>query len=134
MYCAIINVFSHTHNSDLEESEHNVTDYSLPKEHVPGSDLISKAVLVDTRIINITSKNLVNAPEDQYTAAPNEFLNKCACDVLYLPKAIDSEYPPIMIEVQKDVNEKYMYRAVKYSTLVYKRYEKYPVVLIVGVS
>lgn len=77
---------------------------------------------------------MVNAPEDQYTAAPNEFLNKCACDVLYLPKAIDSEYPPIMMEVQKNANEKYMCRAVKYSTLVYEKYEKYPVVLIVGVS
>ncbi|KAI8082661.1 uncharacterized protein B0P05DRAFT_450062, partial [Gilbertella persicaria] len=75
---------SHTHNNDLEESEHNVTDYLLPKEHVPGSDLISKAVSTDTRIINIISKSLVNAPEDQYNAAPNEFLNECAYDVLYL--------------------------------------------------
>ncbi|KAI8977685.1 hypothetical protein BDF20DRAFT_976201 [Mycotypha africana] len=127
-------MFSLSHINDLEESEHNVTDYLLPKEHVPGSDLISKAVLNDTRIINIISKSLVSASEDQYTAAPNGFLNKCACDVLYLPKTINSEYPPIMIEVQKDINEKYMCRAVKYSTLVYEKYEKYPVVLIVGVS
>ncbi|KAG0749666.1 hypothetical protein G6F16_004842 [Rhizopus arrhizus] len=123
-----------SNNSFEEESEHNVTDYLLPKEHVPGSDLISKVVLTDTRIINIISKSLVNASEDQYTAAQNEFLNKCACDVLYLPKAIDSEYPPIIIEVQKDVNENYMCRAVKYSILVYEKYEKHPVVLIVGVS
>lgn len=61
-------------------------------------------------------------------------MNKCACDGLYLPKAIASEYPPIMIEVQKDVNEKYMCRTVKYSTLVYEKYEKHPVVLVVGVS
>lgn len=111
-------MFSLSCNNILEESEHNVTDYLLPKEHVPGSDLISKAVLTDTRIISITNKSLVNAPEDQYTTAPNEFLNKCTCDILYLPKAIASEYPPIMIEIQKDVNENYMCRAVKYSTLV----------------
>lgn len=127
-------MFSLSHNNILEESEHNVIDYLLPKEYVPGSDLISKAVLTDTRIISIISKSLINAPEDQYTAAPNEFLNKCACDVLYLPKATVSEYPPKIIEVQNDVNEKYMGRAIKYSALVYEKYEKHPVVLIVGVS
>jgi hypothetical protein len=89
-------MFSLTHNNNLEESEHNVTDFLLPKELVSGSDIISKAVLTNTRIINIISKSLVTTPEDQYTAAPNEFLNKCACDVLYLPKAIASEYPPII--------------------------------------
>ncbi|KAI9487442.1 MAG: hypothetical protein EXX96DRAFT_553203 [Benjaminiella poitrasii] len=126
-------MFSLTCNNNLEESEHSIIDYLLPKEHVPGSDLISKAVLIDTRIINIISKSLVDAPEDQYTVAPNELLNKCACDVLYLPRTIVSEYPPIIIEIQRDVNEKYMGRAIKYSTLVYEKYEKLPVVLIVGV-
>lgn len=61
-------------------------------------------------------------------------MNECACDFLYLPEAIASEDPPIMIEIQKNVNEKCMCRAVKYSTLVYKKYEKHLVVLIVSVS
>lgn len=50
------------------------------------------------------------------------------------PKPTVSEYPPIIIEVQNDVNEKNMGRATKYSALVYEKYEKHPVVLIVGVS
>lgn len=48
-----------SHNNDLEKSEHKVTNYLPPKKHVPESDLISKAVLTDTRIINIISKSLV---------------------------------------------------------------------------
>lgn len=39
-----------------------------------------------------------------------------------------------MIEVQKDVNKKFECRAIKYSTVVYEKYKKYLVVLIVGVS
>ncbi|KAL4209668.1 hypothetical protein AB4K20DRAFT_1977695 [Rhizopus microsporus] len=86
---------------------------------VPGSDLISKAILTDDRIINIICKSLNNSPQDHYMAAPSEFLNKSACDVLYLPKVALSEYPPIIVEVQKNVNEKY---------------SKYPIILIIGVS
>jgi hypothetical protein len=67
-------------------------------------------------------------------AAPSEFLNKSACDVLYLPKVALSEYPPIIVEVQKNINEKYMSRAARFSILVYEKYSKYPVVLIIGVS
>lgn len=122
------------HGNNLEESNYDYTDFILPKEDVPGSDLTSKTVLTGTRNINIICKSLVNSPEDEYTAAPNKFLNKCACDVLYLPKDIASEPPPTTIEVQKEVNEKYMGRVIKYSTLVYEKYEKQPVVLIVGVS
>ncbi|RCH87335.1 hypothetical protein CU098_006237, partial [Rhizopus stolonifer] len=80
----------------------------------------------------LSKKSLVKAPEGQYTAAPNELLDKRAYNVLYFPKVIASKYPPLMIETQK--NEQYMCHAVKYSTLIYEKYEKYPVVLIVGVS
>ncbi|KAI7891267.1 uncharacterized protein EV154DRAFT_402610, partial [Mucor mucedo] len=45
-----------------------------------------------------------------------------------------SDYPPIIVEVQKGVNKKYMSCAVRNSTLVYEKYNKYPVVLLIGVS
>ncbi len=59
-------------------------------------------------------------------AALSEFLNKSACDVLYLPKVALGEYPPIIVEIQKVVSEKYMARAARYSTLVYEKYSKCP--------
>ncbi|ORE03556.1 hypothetical protein BCV72DRAFT_308107 [Rhizopus microsporus var. microsporus] len=95
-----------------------MVDYLLPEEFATGSDLISKVVLADKRIINIICKSLNNSPQDHYMAAPSEFLDKNACNVLYLPKVALSEYPPIIIEVQKNVNEKYMSRAARYSPLV----------------
>lgn len=87
------------------------------------------AVLTGDRIINIICKSLNNSPQYYYMTAPSEFLNKSACDVLYLPKVALSEYPPIIIEVQKKVNEKYMSRATRYSILVYEKYSKYPLLL-----
>ncbi|EIE81080.1 hypothetical protein RO3G_05785 [Rhizopus delemar RA 99-880] len=110
------------------------TDYLLPEEFVPVSDLISKAVLTDDNIITIICKNINNSPQNHYMAASSEFLNKSACDVLYLLKVALSEYPPIIVEIQKDVNETYMACAARYSALVYEKYSKHPIIIIIGVS
>ncbi|KAI9486354.1 MAG: hypothetical protein EXX96DRAFT_40301 [Benjaminiella poitrasii] len=123
-----------TDSFHLEANDELINDYSLPRKFVPGTDLISKAVLTNDKVINILCKSVNNSPQDHYMAAPSEFLDKSACDVLYLPKMALSEYSPIIVEVQKVVNEKYMSRATRYSTLVYEKYNKYPVVLIIGVS
>ncbi|KAI8977666.1 hypothetical protein BDF20DRAFT_976172 [Mycotypha africana] len=122
-----------TDSFHLKANDELINDYSLPRKFVPGTDLISKAVLTNDEVINILCKSVNNSPQDHYMAAPSEFF-KSACDVLYLPKMTLSEYSPIIVEVQKVVNEKYMSRATRYSTLVYEKYNKYPIVLIIGVS
>ena len=50
---------------------------------------------MDQRIINAITMNLVEAPENAYTAAPTEFINKRRCDVLYIPNA-NSAFPLII--------------------------------------
>ncbi|RCH91068.1 hypothetical protein CU098_007732 [Rhizopus stolonifer] len=95
-----------------------MVDYLLSEVFVPGNDLISKAVLTDDRIINIICKNL----QDHYMAVPNESLNKSAFDVVYRPKMALSEYPPIIIEIQENVNDEYMPPVERYSTLAFEKY------------
>jgi hypothetical protein len=56
---------------------------------------------MDQHIINAITMNLVEAPENTYTAAPTEFINKRRCDVLYIPNA-NSAFPLTIIEVQKN--------------------------------
>ncbi|KAI9470922.1 MAG: hypothetical protein EXX96DRAFT_586227 [Benjaminiella poitrasii] len=109
-------------------------DYLLPEKFVPRSDLISKTVLIGDRIINIICKSLNNSRQDNYMATLSESLNKSACDGLYLPKVDLSEYLPIIVEVQDNVNEKYMSRVACYSTLGYEECSIYPITLIISVS
>lgn len=105
----------------------------LPLIYKPGTDLISKIVLTDQRVINAVIMSLVEAPENTYTAAPTEFINKSKCDVLYISNDI-SAFPPIIIEVQKIVDEKFIIRAIQYCTLVYQKYGKQPIIVIFGIS
>ncbi|EIE83976.1 hypothetical protein RO3G_08681 [Rhizopus delemar RA 99-880] len=76
--------------------------------------------------------SLVEAAENTYTAAPTELINKSKCDVLYVPNA-NSAFPPIIIEVQKAVDEKFIIRAIQYCTLVYQKYSKQPIIIIFGI-
>lgn len=74
------------------------------------------------------------AAEDHYVATPTEFINKNKCDVLYAPRNPLSTFPPVLIEVQNQVDEKFLVRAVHYSTLIYERYNKHPILVIIGVA
>lgn len=92
-------------------------------------------VLIDNQVIKMLMKYLVpEAAEDLYVAAPTEFVNKNKCDVLYAPHNPLSTFPPVFIEVQNQVDEKFLVRAIHYSTLIYERYNKYPIVLVFGVA
>jgi hypothetical protein len=80
-------------------------------------------------------KELVpDAAEETYVAAPTEFINKTKCDVLDVPQNPLSTCPPVFVEVQNQTDEKFFVRVVQYSTLIFERYNKLPILLIIGVS
>ncbi|GAA5808633.1 hypothetical protein MFLAVUS_002025 [Mucor flavus] len=121
--------------TDYFNIENDDTDRILPYNYRPGTDLISKMILTDNQVINTLMKTLVpEAAEDHYVAVPTEFINKNKCDVLYAPHNPLSTFPPVFIEVQNQVDEKFLVRAVHYSTLIYERYNKHPILLIIGVA
>lgn len=72
--------------------------------------------------------------EDHYVATPTEFINKNKCDVLYAPHDPLSTFLPVFIEAQNQVDEKFLVRAVHYSTLIYERYKKHPILVIIEVA
>jgi hypothetical protein len=128
IYYIIVNTF--LHNFFLDN-----TDRVLPYKYRPGTDLISKMVLTDNQAINILIKVLVpEVAEDHYVATPTEFINKNKCDVFYAPHDPLSTFPPVFIEVQNQVDEKLLVRAVHYSTLIYERYKKHPILVIIEVA
>ncbi|KAI8641165.1 hypothetical protein BD408DRAFT_433503 [Parasitella parasitica] len=121
--------------SDYFNIENDYTNCALPYNYRPGTDLISKMVLTDTQTINMLIKVLVpEVAEDHYAATPTEFINKNKCDVLYTPHDPLSAFPPVLIEVQNQVDEKFLVRAIHYSTLIYERYKKRPILVIIGVA
>lgn len=77
---------------------------------------------------------VLEVAEDYYVATPTEFINKNKCDVLYAPHNPLSKFPPVFIEVQNQVDEKILVRTVHYSTLIYQRYKKHPILVIIGVA
>ncbi|CAO3667679.1 unnamed protein product [Rhizopus stolonifer] len=114
--------------SDHFNIKNDNTDCVLPYNYRPGTDLISKIILTDNQTINMLMKVLVpEVAEDHYVAAPTEFINKSKCNVLYTPHDPLSTFPSVFIEVQNQVDEKFLVRAVQYRTLIYERYKKHPV-------
>lgn len=73
----------------------------------------------DNQAIKMLIEVLVlEVEEDRYVATPTEFINKNKYDVLYAPHDPPSTFPPVFIEVQNQVDEKFLVRAVHYSTLI----------------
>lgn len=82
----------------------------------------------------ITKALLPEVARDHYVAAPTEFIDKSKCDVVYVPHDRLSTFPPILIEVQNQVDEKFLVRAIHYSTLIYERYKTHPILVVIAVA
>lgn len=74
------------------------------------------------------------AAEDSYVSVPTEFITGKKCDVLYAPSNPLSSFPPILVEVQNKVDEKFLTRAIQYCTLTFERYNRLPIIVIFGTA
>ncbi|KAI7871955.1 uncharacterized protein EV154DRAFT_556542 [Mucor mucedo] len=59
---------------------------------------------------------------------------KKKCEVLYAPSNPLSSFPPILVEVQNKVDEKFLTRAIQYCTLTFERYNRLPIIVIFGIA
>ncbi|KAG1043524.1 hypothetical protein G6F43_011634 [Rhizopus delemar] len=120
---------------DYFNSEKDDNDRLLPYHHRPGTDVISKLILTDKQVINVLSNVLVpEAAEDSYFPASTEFITGKKCDVLYAPRDPLSSFLPILIEIQNQVDDKFLTRAIHYCTLIYNRYNKLPIIVVFGIA
>ncbi|KAJ8653846.1 hypothetical protein O0I10_010527 [Lichtheimia ornata] len=112
-------------NEEFDDSD--LLTFRLPVNYLPGQDIVSKRVLNDQRIIDVIAKSLLCVPDGTYTTALNQLRNGTCCDVLYLPSVAQRKsLPPILIEVQRTVNEAFMRRLIMYSLSISSTYEDSP--------
>lgn len=81
-------------------------------------------------VIDMIAMDLLKVPNGTYTFADTEWRDGRS-DVLYTPRlGIQKSLPPILIEIQKIVNESFMQRLVHYGHNIFQIYHSYPIVLI----
>ncbi|CEP09835.1 hypothetical protein, partial, partial [Parasitella parasitica] len=107
--------------------------WHLPFDARLGTDITTKLILSNKTVINTVVQNLLGSsiPNNTYTTSSAEWADGKRSDLLYTPKnGAKIDLPPILIEVQNRVDQKFMLRLINYCANVYDRYEVLPVVLV----
>lgn len=105
--------------------------FKIPSDYRPDDDKLSKIILSNSTIVDQILKSLLDVTPGTYTTDNTEQPNGLKSDILYVPRiGISSNLPPILIEVQKRVDQTFMARLITYSINVFMRYKYYPIVLI----
>ncbi|KAI9490306.1 hypothetical protein BDB00DRAFT_769137 [Zychaea mexicana] len=105
--------------------------FLLPHKHRPGTDLMSKHVLLDPTVMGIVIDTVVS-PEakKQYSPWPTEWVDGNRSDVLYIPNTHNDELHPIIVEVQHTVNNDFILRLMSYAISAYREHNKRPLIVI----
>ncbi|CAO0793162.1 unnamed protein product [Mucor circinelloides] len=109
-------------------------DLILPLKWKPGEDCMSKLLLSDPKIINLVVQSLVDTsiPDNSYTTAQTEWTDGSRSDVVYASPIKTTELlPPILIELQYQVDQDFMLRLIAYASHTYKRYKVLPIILVI---
>ncbi|KAG2211612.1 hypothetical protein INT47_008709 [Mucor saturninus] len=68
------------------ETDYDLLSFTIPPKHKPGTDLMSKAILEDKRVINlIVSRVIGDHAKDQYMSRSGEWVDGLRVDILYTP-------------------------------------------------
>ncbi|EPB82184.1 hypothetical protein HMPREF1544_11067 [Mucor circinelloides 1006PhL] len=112
----------------------NLKTFSLPRKYLPGTDLMSKLLLVDKDVINIVVSAVIGPnAKDQYVAIPTEWVDFTRSDVAYEPVNCSSDLPRILIEIQNKADMHFYQRLIDYSRLIVRQYKasKLPIVVAI---
>ena len=79
-------------------------------------------------------KLLVGAdiPANIYTVCPIEWADGSRSDIVYTSQTLTKSLPPMLIEIQYNVDQMLMLRLIKYSSNAFCRYNMLPIVLVVA--
>lgn len=69
----------------------------------------------------------LDVPLDSYSVAPFEWADSGRSDMVYA----STKLPPILIEIQYQVDQEFMLRLINHASSVYKRYKALPIVLVI---
>ncbi|KAG0735436.1 hypothetical protein G6F57_013082 [Rhizopus arrhizus] len=71
-------------------------------------------------------------PANTYVVAQNEWTDGSRLDVVYAsPIKTTESLPPILIELQYQVDQDFMLRLIKYASHTFKRYKVLPIILVI---
>ncbi|KAI9273664.1 hypothetical protein BY458DRAFT_489322 [Sporodiniella umbellata] len=113
--------------------EEDIGSWYLPFERRCGTDLTTKVTLNNKTIINIIVHELLGSdvPNSIYIPGSTEWPDDTRSGAIYIPKnEVTDDLPPILVEVQHQVDQRFMLRLIKYCANIYERYEVLPVVLV----
>lgn len=113
--------------------EEDIDSWYLPFEMRCGTDLIAKLTLNNKTIINMIVHQLLGSDisNNAYISGSTEWADDKRSDAIYIPRnEVTGDLPPILVEVQNHVDQRFMLRLINYCVNVYERYEVLPVVLV----
>ncbi|ORE06063.1 hypothetical protein BCV72DRAFT_305911 [Rhizopus microsporus var. microsporus] len=118
--------------TEINDEEQLLLTFRLPQDRLPGSDLISKFILKENKIVDLITQAILDVPSGTYTAvAPTEWSDGTRSDVVYIPRlSINKSLPPFLIEVQRIVGESFMQRVIHYCIHINRAFDRKPIVLI----
>ncbi|KAJ8662650.1 hypothetical protein O0I10_001614 [Lichtheimia ornata] len=94
---------------------------------------MSKHILETDEVKKIIIDAVMGGNHDKYWTRPTEWPNGMKSDILYATD--DSKaMPPVLVEVQHVVDDKFMHRVVRNCEEIISRYDVAPTVLIIAVS
>ncbi|KAI9365898.1 hypothetical protein BD770DRAFT_377499 [Pilaira anomala] len=110
-----------------KEKKLDLLSFIIPLKHRPGTDLMSKTILKDKKVINLIVSVLVgNHAINNYISQDGEWLDGKRADVLLVPAINVSEsMPPVLIEIQNTLDNAYIHRLNKYCNYVYDKYNNF---------
>ncbi|KAI9264933.1 hypothetical protein BDA99DRAFT_571288 [Phascolomyces articulosus] len=94
---------------------------------------MSKLILNHPDIVQIVAETLFDHNAvDHFTSCPTEWPDGTASDVIYVSDA--EKYKPVLIEVQRNVDQEFLLRLISYSVCAQRKYKKPPVILVFVIS
>ncbi|KAI7886790.1 hypothetical protein K492DRAFT_233296, partial [Lichtheimia hyalospora FSU 10163] len=120
-----------TNNEEEEKADSALLTFGLPSNYLPGMDLPSKRVLKTQTTIDIVARSLLDVSNGTYCSSGTEWKNGMRCDVLYTPRlSVHTSLPPVLIEVQRRINDAFIRRIIQYCLSVTNIYPNHPLPIV----
>ncbi|GAN01776.1 hypothetical protein MAM1_0012d01211 [Mucor ambiguus] len=118
----------------IQQSQ-NMEDFKLPLKWRLGTDLLSKMLLCEPKVIDLVAHSLgTDMSANNYTISPTEWADGIRSDIMYMPQTLTKSMSLILLEIQYNIDQEFMLKLIKYSSNAFNRYKILPIVLIVATN
>lgn len=105
--------------------------FKIPSDYCSSDDKLSKIVLSNSTVVDQIMKSLLDVAPGTYINDNTEWSSSMRNNALYVPRlSISSSFPPVLIEVQKQVDQNFMARLITYFVNIFMRYKCYLFILV----